>query len=124
MDDLILAIAEWTITGLLGVIATVLWRQLKHMKQDAAERQRRNELETAALKRGMQMILRAYLVNLHHKWVVGRSYMPVEQKRLWSDMFNAYEALGENGIISALYEDVRDAHVAPDPTNNDSKEQQ
>ncbi|KAA8824877.1 hypothetical protein EMO92_08195 [Bifidobacterium reuteri] len=114
VDDLILAIAEWTITGLLGVIATVLWRQLKHMRQDAAERQQRNELETAALKRGMQMILRAYLVNLHHKWVAGRGYMPVEQKRLWSDMFNAYEALGENGIISALYEDVKEAHVAPD----------
>lgn len=100
---MIIAIAEWALTGVLAVIATASWRQLKRMK-----------LETDALKRGMQMQLRGELVELHRYWVVNKGYMPIEAKSLFRDMFEAYEALGTNGVISALYEDVKDAHVAPD----------
>lgn len=103
-NDVVIAVAEWALTGALAVIATALWRQLKRMKQ-----------ETDALKRGMQMQLRGDLVRLHHEWIVERGYMPVDEKRFFHDMFCAYEALGENGVISALYEDVKAAHVAPDP---------
>lgn len=99
-----IAVAEWALTGVLALIATALWRQLKRMKT-----------ETDALKRGMQMQLRAELISMHHQWIAEQGYMPVDVKTLWHDMFRAYEALGENGIISALYEDVKDAHVAPDP---------
>lgn len=114
MDDVVIAIAEWALTGVLGVIAAALWRQLQRMKQDADERENRNQVEFSALKRGMQMELRAELISMHHQWVADKGYMPVDVKTLWRDMFCAYEALGENGIISALYDDVKEAHVAPD----------
>ncbi|RSX53928.1 hypothetical protein D2E25_0234 [Bifidobacterium goeldii] len=110
MDDLIIAIAEWALVGVLGVIATALWRQLKRMK-----------IEMDAFKRGMQMQLRGELIELHRVWIVDKGYMPVETKRFFHDMFCAYEDLGENGVISALYEDVKRAHVAPDP-DEDSEE--
>lgn len=115
MDDMIIAIAEWALTGALGVIATALWRQLQRMKADADAREQRNQSELAALKRGMQMQLRADLISMHHVWIADKGYMPVDVKSTWRDMFCAYEALGENGVISALYEDVKQAHVAPDP---------
>lgn len=106
MDDMIIAIAEWALTGALAIIATALWKQLKRMKQ-----------ETDALKRGMQMQLRADLISIHHMWIADKGYMPVDVKTLWRDMFCAYEALGENGVISALYDDVKKAHVAPNADN-------
>ena len=103
MDDLILAVAEWAITGVLAVLATILWRALKRMQR-----------EFEAMRRGQQMQLRVMLVEMHREWVVEKGWMPVEQKRLFHDMFCAYEALGENGVIASLYDDVKLAHVAPD----------
>lgn len=104
MGDMAIALAEWALTGTLAIIATALWRQLKRMKT-----------EMNAFRRGMQMQLRGELVELHRVWIVERGYMPIETKRLFHDMFCAYEALGENGVIGALYEDVKQAHVAPNP---------
>lgn len=114
MNDVLIALAEWTLTGVLGFIAAALWRQLQRMKRDADAREQRNRDELTALKRGMQMELRAELISMHHQWIAEKGYMPVDAKTLWRDMFCAYEALGENGIISSLYDDVREAHVAPD----------
>lgn len=114
MDAITITLIEWSLTGILGVIAANLWRQLSRMKRNAAEREQRNQREFDALKRGLQMQLRADLVDMHHRWIVELGYMPVDAKRLWHDMFCAYEELGENGVISALYDDVKEAHVAPD----------
>lgn len=119
MNDMIIGLAEWALTGVLGVIATALWRQLRRMKTDADERERRNRMELSALKRGMQLQLRADLISMHHIWIADKGYMPVDVKSEWRDMYCAYEALGENGVISALYEDVKKAHVAPEPTDKE-----
>ena len=122
MTSFFISIAEWALTGVLGVIAASLWHQLQKMKQSAEKRDQQRTIELNALKRGMQMQLRADLVSLHHQWVADKGYMPVYVKTMWRDMFCAYEALGENGVISALYEDVRNAHVAPEPADEVKEE--
>lgn len=111
MTQFWISVAEWALTGVLAVIAGVLARTVRGLKA-----------QFAALKRGQQMQLRAELIELHRVWIVDRGYMPVETKRLFHDMFCAYEALGENGVIRALYDDVREAHVAPDNTDDIIKE--
>lgn len=109
-----LAIGEWAVTGLLGLMATMLWRQLKQLKTDADKRGERSRIEFDAVKRGLQLQMRSNLVELHDRWIVDKGYMPIEVKSLFFDMYKAYEALGANGVITTLYDDVRQAHVAPD----------
>ncbi|NMM93856.1 hypothetical protein G1C95_1043 [Bifidobacterium sp. DSM 109957] len=119
MEGFIFDLAEWAVTGVLAVVAGLLWKQMQEYRRRGLEEERRRDEEHAALRRGMQMQLRAQLVEMHHQWVAERGYMPVETKRLFHDMFCAYEALGENGIISSLYEDVKKAHVAPGPDGDE-----
>lgn len=114
-------IAEWAITGILSLIAGLLWAQVRRMRDHAAMENKRWEREHDALRRGMQMQLRAELIAMHDEWIVDKGYMPLDRKQLFHDMFCAYEQLGENGIISSLYADVRKAHVAPN-LDDDTRE--
>lgn len=110
MDSIWVGVAEWALTGVLAIVATALARTLRSMQK-----------KFDALEKGLQILLRADLIRIHREWIVDRGHMPVDTKRLWRDMFCAYEALGENGVISALYDDVRDAHVAPDTDDTITK---
>lgn len=108
MDDIVVNIIGWALTGVLSVTCVALWRNIQLVQR-----------QFDALKAGEQIQLRDRLIHLHDKWCARRGYMPVDVKDLWMKMYEAYEALGENGVITGLYEDVRVAHVKPDDDDAD-----
>lgn len=120
-------LAEWALTGLIGFIAMLMWRQLQAARKRDADRRQETEAhnqrqaeQLKLVKQGQQMQLRLQLIQLHEKWIVQKGYMPLEAKQLWLDMCRVYESLGENGVIDSLRDDVKHAHIAPgtlDPNN-------
>lgn len=115
MDDTIIALAQWLLTAVLIPGGIAMWRQLRQMRVRDAQRAERAQEERDALKRGMQMMLRGDLISIHHQWLAEKGYMPVDVKSSWFAMYEAYEALGTNGVIEGLHRDVVNSHVAPDP---------
>lgn len=56
-----------------------------------------------ALKKGVQALLRAQMINDYNKWT-DRGYAPLYARQNFENLWVQYEALGENGVISDLHE--------------------
>lgn len=56
-----------------------------------------------ALKKGVQALLRAQMINDYNKWS-DRGYAPLYARQNFENLWVQYEALGENGVIADLHE--------------------
>ncbi len=56
-----------------------------------------------ALKKGVQALLRAQMINDYNKWS-DRGYAPLYARQNFENLWVQYEALGENGVISDLHD--------------------
>ena len=56
-----------------------------------------------ALKRGVQALLRAQMINDYNKWSE-RSYAPLYARQNFENLWVQYEALGENGVMADLHD--------------------
>lgn len=79
-------------TGAIGVVHTRL--------KDARS-------ETAAVKLGVQALLRAQLVNDYNKWSP-KGYAPIYARENFENVWNQYHALGANGVMDDLHEKFLD----------------
>ena len=59
----------------------------------------------AALRDGVQHLLRAEIINQNEKWVE-RGYCPVYAKQALSRGYKAYHKLGGNDVATGLYEET------------------
>lgn len=57
-----------------------------------------------AVRKGMQLILRASLNDMYVRFK--KTAPTVEEKQIWQEMYEVYEKLAENGIMSAKHEAV------------------
>ncbi len=57
-----------------------------------------------AVRKGMQLILRASLNDMYVRF--NKTPPTVEEKQIWQEMYEVYEKLAENGIMSAKHEAV------------------
>lgn len=57
----------------------------------------------AALKRGVQALLRAQMINDFNKWSE-RGYAPLYARQNFENLWVQYEALGQNGVMSDLHD--------------------
>ena len=55
-----------------------------------------------ALKRGVQALLRAQMINDYNKWSE-RGYAPLYARQNFENLWVQYEALGENGVMEDLH---------------------
>ena len=55
-----------------------------------------------ALKRGVQALLRAQMINDYNKWSE-RAYAPLYARQNFENLWVQYEALGENGVMEDLH---------------------
>ena len=57
-----------------------------------------------AVRKGMQLILRASLNDMYVRF--NKTPPTVEEKQIWQEMYEVYEKLAKNGIMSAKHEAV------------------
>lgn len=92
--NIIVNVIVWVITGLLGGLVTYLRMRCKIMSK-----------ENEALKNGMQSLLRSNIIDSHDKYTK-KKYCPIYAKESLTKTYEAYHALGGNGVITKLYNDV------------------
>lgn len=87
-----MTIYQWLcILGIPSLIATIvgiITGQIKSVK---------------ALKKGVQALLRAQMINDYNKWSE-RSYAPLYARQNFENLWVQYEALGENGVMADLHD--------------------
>ena len=91
---IITSIVVWAITGALGALVTYLGMRYKKVLK-----------ENSALKNGMQSLLRNNIIDAHDKYTKKR-YCPIYAKESLTKTYEAYHALGGNGVITKLYNDI------------------
>ena len=92
--SIITSIVVWAITGALGALVTYLGMRYKKVLK-----------ENSALKNGMQSLLRNNIIDAHDKYTKKR-YCPIYAKESLTKTYEAYHALGGNGVITKLYNDI------------------
>lgn len=66
---------------------------------------RSGKVRHKAVENGVQSLLRAEIIRQNEKWVE-RGYCPVYAKDAVRREYEAYHALGGNGVITDLYNDI------------------
>ena len=84
----------WAITGALGAFTTYLGMRYKKVTR-----------ENNALKNGMQSLLRNNIIDAHDKYMK-KKYCPIYAKESLTKTYDSYHALGGNGVVTKLYNDI------------------
>ena len=99
----------YVITILLSVISGILVWIVKSLLSDnkrlREERKNAEQKEHDALKDGVLSLLRIQLIEYHDKYMT-RDSLPAYVLDNWSDMYKSYSALGGNGTIKRMNEDL------------------
>ena len=101
MSGILQEIASGTLTVLLGGLVGYLISLIKH----GVGRDR-------AMDHGMQVLLRARLIDIHVKYVEHDEPCPVNVKEEADEVYEAYHSLGGNGTGTHLHDEIMDAHIA------------
>lgn len=59
---------------------------------------------------GTMLLLRVQLIDYHEKWTL-RGYISKHGLENFIEMYNAYHALGGNGMVTHLLEEVKDLPI-------------
>lgn len=84
------------LTALMGY---VVWL-LKNQKKDRD-----------ANSKGTMLLLRVQLIEYHDKYMA-RGYIPSYAYQNFEEMYHAYHELGGNGMITKMYKEMQDLHLA------------
>lgn len=66
------------------------------------------EKENDALKAGLQALLRDRIIQAYNHYVDGKGWIPIYALESINACYKSYEALGENGVINGLMEQLND----------------
>ena len=95
MNPLVVHGLEWLITAILaGLVGWLTSSFSKRQKHDRA------------MEVGMKVLLRKQLIDAYDYYHNQEHKMTVERKREVDEAYDAYIALGGNGTIRHMYEDV------------------
>ena len=105
------------ISGLVGVlIAVYLKRPLEKRVSENEARAARVEAQNTATMLGVQALLRDRLLQAF-TYYLGRGWIGADERSNIDNMYVQYEALGENNVISDIYNQVRVLpSIPPDAT--------
>lgn len=79
------------------ILGYIVWL-LKNQKKD------RN-----ANSKGTMLLLRVQLINYHSEYM-DKGEIPTYAYQNFVEMYDAYHALGGNGMVTKMYEDIKDLH--------------
>jgi hypothetical protein len=86
---------EIVLTALMGYIVWLLKQQKK---------------ERDANSRGTMLLLRVQLIEYHDKYMA-QGYIPSYAFQNFCEMYEAYHALGGNGMITKMNEEIHELHL-------------
>lgn len=105
-------IVKYWVEWVFGLIIAILGGCFKHLsnkfKKERAERlekAKRDEEEIKALKNGMRSLLRRQII-ADCEAAQGEEYCDMTTKDTIKDMYDSYAALGGNGIVKIMVEQV------------------
>lgn len=95
MKDIVVVLIEVSVPIILGYIVWIL----KELKKDRD-----------ANSKGTMLLLRAKLIEYHKEWTE-RGYITTHGIQNFLEMYEAYHALGGNGMVTHLKEEVEKLEV-------------
>jgi hypothetical protein len=81
----------FSVPALLGAVFKYFYNQNKERKQ-----------ELAAIKLGLQALLRAQLIDDYNKWSE-RGYAPIYARQNFENCWMQYHSLGANGVMNDIH---------------------
>ena len=90
---------------LSAVLAFLLQSVIKDNKALREKQKKETEERQEAISNGVLSLLRIQLIEYHDKYM-SRPVIPVYVFENWDDMFTAYRALGGNGSIKKMNDDI------------------
>lgn len=87
-------VIQTIITALAGALVSAaisyMFASMKKMKK-----------ENNAVKKGIQALLRAQMINDYNKWI-DKGYAPIYARENFQNCWDQYEALGVNGVMNDI----------------------
>lgn len=74
---------------------------------------RQKKKENDALKAGLQALLRDRIIQAYNHYVQDRGWIPIYAKESIDACYKSYEALGDNGVIDNLMEQINELQNYP-----------
>lgn len=93
--EMLLELCAAAITSLMGYIVWLLKQQKK---------------DRDANSKGTMLLLRVQLIEYHAKWME-REYITKHGLENFIEMYDAYHALGGNGMVTHLLEEVKELQI-------------
>lgn len=110
---IVTCIISWAVSFFLGGLATFVIAKYKGLIK-----------HEKALSDGVQSLLRNQLIEYHDKYTA-KGYCPIYAKEAARRCYEAYHALGGNGVITKLYNDIMELpEEAPKKTSHKKIEQE
>lgn len=97
----------------VAILAFILQQKLKEIKDLKKERDELKSKKDEAFKNGLLALLRVSLIDAHAKYM-GRGYISTHGYQNWVLMYKAYTALGGNGMIVAMNDDIEKLPIKND----------
>lgn len=114
METIVTALIAAVATITVAVIEAKASRRRKQEDERHAQLVKLDEERTArdeAMMLGMQSLLRGQIVDFYDKYHNQSKHLTVERKRELDEMYTAYHALGGNGTITGLYEELKNSDI-------------
>ena len=73
---------------------------------------KKNALDTAAVKAGLQALLRSQMISDYNKWE-DRGFAPIYARENFENCWKQYHSLGVNGVMDDLHNMVLELPVSP-----------
>ncbi len=96
MDEVLEKLLGQVINATGGAIIAYLFAVVKMKKK-----------ENGALKAGVQALLRDRIIEMYYHYTE-KGWMPIDVRDSLESCYKSYEALGENGVIDGLVEQLRE----------------
>ena len=74
---------------------------------------RQKKKENDALKAGVQALLRDRIIQAYNHYVQDRGWIPIYAKESIDACYKSYEALGDNGVIDNLMQQINELQNYP-----------
>lgn len=102
MDDILYKLIGQAITGVLGALTAYLGTMYRIKKK-----------ENDALKAGVQALLRDRIIQAYNHYVCEKGWVPIYAKESIDACYKSYEALGNNGVINNLMQQLNELQNYP-----------
>lgn len=80
---------------------------------------RAKKKENNALKAGLQALLRDRIIQAYNHYVCEKGWVPIYAKESIDACYKSYEALGDNGVIDSLMEQINELQNHPPKNRGD-----